>query len=76
MGWLSASRLVVGAGPLPACLEVDQPQAHGLRDGLGAALGTQITEDRVDMELDGVVADVQVEGDGLVGEEMWEREME
>ena len=42
--------------------------AGGQVDGLGAALGAELGQDRRDVELDGVVADGEALGDGLVGQ--------
>ncbi len=49
-------------------LEDNQPQAGGADDGLGAALRAQLAHNGVDVELDGMLADAQLAGDGLVGQ--------
>jgi hypothetical protein len=47
-------------------LEGDEAEAGGLDDGFGAALGVEFAEDGVDVEFDGMVADVEAKGDGFV----------
>ncbi len=49
-----------------ARLEQYQPGSGGSGNGLGAALGAQLAHDGVDVKLDGMLADVEIEGNGLV----------
>jgi hypothetical protein len=51
-----------------ASLEGNKTEASGLYHRLGAALGVEFAEDGVDVEFDGVVADVEAEGNSLVGQ--------
>lgn len=44
----------------------DQTQTRSSHSGLGAALGTQFTHDRVNVELDSVLADLQFVRDSPV----------
>ena len=56
-----------------ARLQKDQSQASGVNYSLRATLRAELAEDRVDVKLDCVVTDVQVVGDGLVGESLREQ---
>src|SRR3990172_12534519 len=48
--------------------EEDQPEAGGEDDGLSTALGAQLAQDGVDVELHGMLADAQPLSDGLIGQ--------
>ena len=61
---LAVLRAEVGGLPEPTWADPD-----GLRVGhLVLALGAQLSQNGVDVELYGMIADVQPDGDGLVGE--------
>jgi hypothetical protein len=47
-------------------LKEDKAQARGAHDGFGAALDIELAEDRVDMELDRVLANAQLPRDSFV----------
>src|SRR4051794_2247945 len=52
----------------PVSLECDQSLARGEMHRFGAAAGAELGQDRGDVKLDGMVADRQSDGDGLVGQ--------
>ena len=49
-------------------LEEEEPQTGGADHGLRPALRPQFAQDGVDVELDGMLADVQAVSDGFIGE--------
>ena len=51
-----------------ARLEEKYAETGGADDGLRTTLSAQFAEEGVDVEFDGVLTDVQVIGDGLIGE--------
>ncbi len=51
-------------------LQEDQAEARGAHHRFGAAACAELAEQGVDVELDGVLADVEPQGDGLVGQSL------
>src|SRR3954468_21478107 len=66
----SNSKVIVCSSASPS--QHHQPHPHRMDDRLAAALDTQLAEDGVDVELDGVLADGEALGDLLVGEALGE----
>ena len=61
-------RLSLASRPLAPSLEREDAASGREVDGLGAAIGAELCQDRRDVELDGVIADREALGDRLVGQ--------
>ena len=69
LGWRGIHHPFGEAGPgKTARSEEDQAQPGGVDDSFGAALDAELAQNRVDVKLDRVLADVQTLGDGFVGQ--------
>src|SRR5215207_7548515 len=56
------------AGRANAALDREDAAAGGESDGLGAAGGAELAEERADVEFGGVLTDAELASDGFVGQ--------